>query len=681
MTNRFGFKDFVQIVLLGAVLVLGFLQMLSADRHWNLQRDILEKLGAIEKRMAQQSAAQPAASQVSASQASSPHVGAGSDEKVLAALKAIEERLASGVVAVSASGGGSGAGSGAGSGGSSEAAAGASSCGRDESWAVPGVAVEWQDRWDYSTDPKSQPGFQEGGEFTEIFEGQPAKVTPYLSSDVYGRRVIDRVCDSLGAYDPKTLRFRGVLASAWQQDPKGMWIRVRIRDDARFSDGEPVTAEDVRWTFKDFIFNPSIEAERTRSTLDQIVDVKVIDAKTAEIVFSRALSFNLEYSLGIYVLPKHFYSKFEPAQVNGSTGLLMGSGPYKLERLDPSEQWAPGKDLVLARNENYWGPRSPLDRLRFKVVQDDLARLVAYRNGEGDMIIPTSPQFVKTTKEAGWDDANQSLRWINMRSGYSFIAWNGGKRNGRDTPFADKRVRQAMTLCLDRERFIKDIFEGIGVVAKGSVNPESPASDPSLKPWPFDPAKGKALLAEAGWVDRNGDGILENEKGDPFRFEFTRSGGGEIAERVSNFVKDSYAKVGILVTVRVVDWSIMQEISKSRDFDALTMAWSSSAPESDPRQIFHSESIKEGGDNFAQWSSPRADQLIDAIRSELDVTKRMELWHDFEALLHEDQPYTFIRVSPWLRFVKKSVGNVNTYKTGLEPWEFFRAGSVASPGE
>ena len=644
MNNRFGFKDFLQLVLLGAIVVLALLQMVQQDRDRILMKGIEDKLGEISKQLATR----------------------GGEAAVMQKLKEIDDRLAAGVVAVQAGGG---------------AKAPAPAGGRDASWAREGVAIDWQEPWAFATDPATQPGFAEGGEFTEIFEGQPAKVTPYLSTDVYGRRIIDRVCDSLGAYDPKTLRFRGNLASAWQRDPAGMWIRVRIRDDARFSDGEPVTAEDVRWTYKDFIFNPSIEAERTRSTLDQIEDVRVIDAKTVEIAFNRSLSFNLEYALGVYVLPKHFYSKFEPAQVNAGTGLLMGSGPYRLERLDPSDQWSPGRDLVLVRNENYWGPRSPLDRLRFKVVQDDLARLVAYRNGEGDMIIPTSPQFVKTTKEPGWSDGTHSLEWINMRSGYSFIAWNGGLRKGRQTPFGDKRVRQAMTLCLDREKMIRDIWEGIGIVAKGSVNPESPASDPAVKPWPFDPAKGKALLAEAGWIDRNGDGIIENDKGEPFRFEFTRAGGGEIAERISNYIKDSYAKVGILVDVRVVDWSIMQEISKARDFDALTMGWSASAPESDPRQIFHSESIKEGGDNFVQWASPRADALIDGIRSELDYAKRMDLWHDFEATLHDEQPYTFIRVAPWLRFVKKDVGNVQTYKTGLEPWEFFRAGSVATPAQ
>ena len=619
MNNRFGFKDFLQLVLLGAVLVLVTLSMLQRDREWVLQRDMLEKLGAIEK------------------------------------------KLASGVVATAPARGG--------------AAAGVAS--RDESWARPGVKVEWQEPWGFATDPQSQKGFSEGGEFTEIFEGQPPKVTPNIASDVYGRRVIDRVCDSLGAYDPKTLAFRGVLAAAWQQDPKGLWIRVRLRDGLRFGDGEPLTAEDVRWTFDEYIFNPSMETERVRATLDQIEDVKVIDPLTVEFVFNKALSFNLTYTLGNYVLPKHFYSKLQPAQINSATGLLAGSGPYKLERLDVENQWTPGQDLVLVRNENYWGPRPPLERLRFKVVADSTSRLAAYQSDEGDMITPTSPQFVKKTKEPGWDEKNHSLRWVNMRSGYSFIVWNQGKNSGRQTPFGDKRVRQAMTLCLDRERMIKDIWEGVGQVSQGPVNQESPVFASEIKPWPFDPERGKALLAEAGWKDRDGDGILENEKGDVFEFEFTRSGSDEISERISTFIKDSYARVGIVMKVKPIDWAAMSDILKARSFDALTMAWSASAPESDPRQIFHSESIKEGGDNFAQWNSPAADKAIDGIRLTIDADERRKVWHEFQAVIHDEQPYTFIRVAPWARFVKKEIGNVQMYKSGLEPWEFFRAAPAA----
>lgn len=541
---------------------------------------------------------------------------------------------------------------------------------RDESWARPEVPIQWQEPWTFATDPRKMDGFKSGGEFTEIFEGRPAKIIPHLNQDVYGQRVIDEVCQYLGAFDPKTLRMRGELADAWQEDPAGLWLRVHINPRAKFSDGTKVTSEDVRWTFHDFIKNQEIDAERVRSTMDVIQDVQVIDEQTVEFHFGEAKFTNYTQALGFEILPKVFYSKFTPTQINSSTGLLMGSGPYRVERLDP--EWHPGEDVVLVRNERYWGDRSPLDSLRFKDIDDELARLTAYKNGEGDMFMPSSPQFIKVQKEApSWNDTNYSLNWVNMRSGYSFIGWQCGPRNGKLTPFHDQRVRQGMAMIFDRDSMMRDIWGGIGEVAKGPFNPHGPASDPNLKPWPYDPEKAKALFAEAGWKVRDGSGLLKNDQGDEFAFEFTRASGGEIYERIAKYIVDQCAKSGIRCTVRVQDWSVYTETLKNRDFDAIIMGWGANAPESDLRQMFHSKSIQNEGDNFVQWSDPEADKLLDEGLKELDFDKRMKIWQKLEAVLANSQPYCFVRVPPWLRFVKKSFANVNAYQKGLEPWEFF----------
>jgi peptide/nickel transport system substrate-binding protein len=624
MRNGFGFKDLVMLVLLLAVALSVWLSMVQRDRQWELLQKVDGRIADLEKRIQQIRVAPAAAATTTAA---AP---------------------------------------------------------RDDAWARPGVKIE---RWSApaaASDPAKLPGYGEGGEFTELFEAQPAKLTPYIGSDVYQTRVMDRVCEGLGTFDPTTLKMVGRLADGWQIDPDGLWIRAHINPLAHFSDGQPVTAEDVRWTYLDFINNPLIEAERTRSTQDNLKDVKVIDDHTVEFVFKEPLFTNILIAFGDPILPKHYYAKFEPSQVNQATGMLMGSGQFRLERLpkgpdDLASQWTPGQDVVLVRNEQYWAAPAPLAGMRFRTIKDDLGRLVAYRNGEGSMMLPTSPQFNKLMKdEPQFEKGSYMLKWTNMRCGYSFIAWQCGPRNGKATPFADKRVRKAMTMLLDRERMIRDIWDGIGIVSKGPMNPESPASDPSVAPLPFDPEKAKALLAEAGWKDRDGDGILENEKGDKFTFEYTYATGGEIGERIARFTKDSYGKAGIVMTTRPVDWSRYQELLKLRDFDAITMGWGANAPESDPRQIWHSESIKEGGDNFTQWNSPTCDALIEKGRRTMNEADRMLVWRQFEACVAEDQPYTFVRVTPWLRLVKRDFGNVNTYKTGLEPQEFFKVSAAPS---
>ena len=291
MQNRFGLKDFVLLAVLLATLGSVWLSMVQKTRMELTQQDAKAKLAEIEQQVAQLSR----------------KVEKGFEQLPQAALDA------------AAAGG-------------ARASAGQPAPAAD-GWARPGVKVE---RWPSprpESDPEGQPGFALGGEFTELFEAQPAKLTPYISTDVYGTRVIDRVCETLGSFDPKTLRMEGKLADGWQIDPDGLWIRAHINPRARFSDGQPVTAEDVRWTFLEFIANPLIEAERSRSLHDNLKDVKVVDERTVEFVFGEPLFTNILIALGNPILPRHYYSRFEPSQVNQATGLLMGSGQFRVEKM------------------------------------------------------------------------------------------------------------------------------------------------------------------------------------------------------------------------------------------------------------------------------------------------------------------------------------------------------------
>lgn len=637
MQNKFGLKDLVLCLLIGGVALSIWLSMKQQDRQWEQTRDLLAKLTSLE-----------------------------------AQVSRVQSKLDSGLsVSAAASAPANPV----------QAAGGA----KDESWARPGVTIQWQPPYLPATDPRTQPGFQPGGECTEVWETQLGRLTPYISSDVYGRRIQELVVQSLADYDAKTLKHTGQLAEAWQIDPKGLWLRARIRPEARFSDGKPVTAEDVRWSYHDYLMNEEVEAERVRSFIrDSIKKVVVIDDRTVEFEFFEPLAVNEGNALRtLLVLPKHIYSQFTPAQINRGTGLLVGSGPFRLRGFDPDNQWTPPADVVLERNEQYWSVKPPLDVLRFKGITVEIARLNAFKKGDADIITPSAPQFVSVEQDPAWNtpDKARFLKWVNMRSGYSFIAWNCGMRNGKLTPFHDKRVRLAMTHLIDREKLIRDIYSGIGVVAKGVQNPMGPGANPEITPWPFDRKRGLELLKEAGWEDRNGDGMLEDKAGNTFEFEFSYPSGSEISERVANFVMDTYTAAGMKVRKQTAEWAKFQDFLKLRDFDAITLGWGASGPESDPKQIFHSDAIKGQGDNFVQWSNPDADRLIEEGRREMDFDKRMRIWQQLEKVLHEEQPYTFMRVPPWLRIASPKMMNIQTYFKGLQHDEFFRGGaSVPTTG-
>ena len=679
MQNRFGLKDGVMLVLLLTVATLVVLGMFGNDR-------VLEQVQQVESKVAELEGA------VAAGGDSSASLSELRDE-----LNALRDAIIARPVNVYVTGAAGGAAMSPPAVETSDAwetadRSASKSNKRDESWARPGVAIDWQEPWAMGSQPADVPGFSDGGEFTEIFGAQLPRITPYLSGDVYSRRITDQVLESMAAYDPDTLKLRGVLADAWQFDPDGLWLRVHLNPDARFSDGVPLTAEDVRWTLEDFVFNERIEAERSRSILDMIEDVEVLSDHALEITFNKALFSNLSGALGNYILPKHYYSQFEESTINQSTGLLMGSGRFKMESNDPDNQWSPGSDVVIVRNERYWGKeKAPLDSLRFKVITESVAALVGFRNGDGDMLTPSSSQYSELRSNSDFLTDNAIYKWVNMRSGNGFIGWQCGRRggppDGQWTPFHDKRVRRAMTMTLDREQMIREIYAGVGVVSTGPSSPSSPASNPAITPWPYSLDEARALLKEAGWEDLNKDGVLEYQmddeyfsKGTPFKFEFTITQSGETTERIISYLVSQCEEVGIICEPRVVDWSFYSDMLKGRDFDAMIMGWSASGPESDPRQIWHRDSIQNQGDNFIQWDNQAASDLIDEGRKTMDAESRMLIWHDFHDILHDEQPYTFVRVAPWIRFINREIGNVETYPVGLEPAEFFRIGeSDAAP--
>lgn len=548
---------------------------------------------------------------------------------------------------------------------------------RDTSWARPGVEIAWQPDRAFDSDPMAHPDAEVGGTFTEALNAQTSTVVPLVYKDVYGAYVFQRVCEYLGDYDPRTLEPRGVLAEAWQYAPDGTWLRLRLRAKARFSDGTPVTADDVIWTFN-WMRNPLVQAERPRSTTDFIESIERIDDKTVEMKFKEVLFSNLTAALGGFpILPKHVYENVTPTQFNDATGFVVGSGPFKFASTSLDNQWRPPADIVLVRNEQYWGPRPLYDELRFRFINDDLARVTAFNNGECDLTTPTAPQYGQLIKDKEWVKNNTAHLWHNIRGGYNFIGWNCGNRAELPTMFVDKRVRRAMTMLLDRDLINREFFENTGRVATGPFYRVTAQSNPDIEPWPYDLAGAAQLLDEAGWTLKPGQTVRTNADGRAAQFEFTFPQGSDVTERLANYLKDQCARVGIRMEVRRMDWSVFMKTVDDRDFDAITMGWSPADPESDPNQIWHSRYIQNQGDNFVQWKNDEVDRLIEKGRTTLDKDQRMKIWHQLHAIIHDEQPYTFMLERPWIRLVRNRVGNFVEYRNGFEYEELFvRSGAA-----
>ena len=363
-------------------------------------------------------------------------------------------------------------------------------------------------------------------------------------------------------------------------------------------------------------------------------------------------------------MPRHFYEKYlkTPEKFNQSKGILLGSGPYRLK--DP-ENWSPDKGVVeLVRNERYWGPVTPTYNLiLWKVIENDSARLTTFRNREIDIYGARPIEYNSLRNDKALMDRVQNFEYMPPITGYYYIGWNQ-KKDGKDTLFTDRRVRQAMTYLTDRQKIIDEVLLGYGQVAVSPFNPQSDQHDKSIMPRSYDVNKAKALLKEAGFEDRNGDGVIEDANGKAFEFEINFVNASEDVKRIVLLLKDLYAKAGIVLKPKATEWPVMLEASKNKDFDAMILGWTS-VVETDLYQIFHSSQIKDNGDNYVSYENPELDKCIEEARSTVDKDKRTPIWHRCEKHLFEDQPYTFMYRRKSLVFIDKRYKNLKVTNFGL----------------
>jgi peptide/nickel transport system substrate-binding protein len=528
--------------------------------------------------------------------------------------------------------------------------------------------------------------YDRGDWFVQNFPGALGKLTPLLAGDQYAYVVQSRVLESLANQDTQTLKFVPLLATSWTQTdnseawqeyvkahssegkseldigaeadcPPAVVINFKLRHNVTFSDGSPFTADDVVFTF-DWIMNPKVDAPRDRSYLEKIKSVEKVSDD--EVVFKFKVPYYMSFitAAEMPIMSRKFYGAYTPEQFNDSVGLLIGTGPYRMA--SPTD-WKPGPGkLELFRNERYWGLATSFDRLVFYQVENDVTNLVMYGNGDLDLVLLFPEQYQQVKNKHEIMDHSQTWIYESPLSGYSFIGWNTQR-----PPFDDKRVRQAMTMLTDRQGICQTIFLGYSTPAPGPFHADSDQHDPKLVDWTYDPAKAKAQLKELGIEDRTGSGTMTLPNGKPFSFKITYPAKSQTIDRMMQYIKDGYARAGIDAELNPVDWTVMDSRMKSRDFDAISLAWGAGSMEDDIQQMFASASIKDQGDNFVSYSNPQFDAALHHAEYTVDDQKRMEFWHQCDDVLHEDQPYTFLETPKLIRLYDKRIANVQYARTGL----------------
>ncbi len=508
-----------------------------------------------------------------------------------------------------------------------------------------------------------QPEYQVGDWSVNAFGNNLETLTPLVSSDVYSSRVQSFVQESLITRDPDTLDWVGLIANDWQISEDGLTFTFQMRNDVTFSDGEPLEADDAVFTF-DFVMNESIAAPRDRAYYQKIESVTATGQYEVVFKFKEPYFNSLSLAGGMAIMPRHFYEPYleNPKEFNHSKGLLLGSGPY---RLQDSKGWTPDQGLVeLVRNPRYWGAVEPsFDRLVWNIIANDAARLTTFRNGEIDSYAARPREYQTLLDDEEFMNQVHHFEYMNPNAGYRYIGWNQIK-DGEPTAFSDKRVRQAMTYLVDRKRIIEEIYLGYGEVAVSPFNSRSKQHAQDLTARAFDVEKARQLLKEAGFEDRDGNGVVEDINGKPLAFELAYPQQNEDYKRMILFLKDLYARGGVVLEPKPTEWSVMLDMIKKRTFDAIAIGWSSGI-ETDIYQIFHSDQLIEGGDNYIGYKNVKLDKLIEKARATVDEKERMALWQECERLLYEDQPYTFLLRNKSLIFIDSRYKNLEITNVGL----------------
>ncbi len=521
--------------------------------------------------------------------------------------------------------------------------------GNDTGGAATGVAgIE---RFKRLAAARKQPGYATGDWMVDSFASAPPKLNELTAQDIYSRMVYTRVLESLAEYSFDTGKVTPVLAESWEQGADGLSTTFKLRRNVRFSTGDLFTADDVVYSHAQNL-NDKIADGRSREYYRKLVRVEKIDDHTVKFHYSESHYENFLRATSISIHSKEFLSKYSDEEIRASTALLVGTGPYKMP--DPTK-YTPGDQIVLTRNEGYWGLPGPWDRMIWKIIKAKSAEEIEFRNGQLDVFLPEPEQHIAMTNDKALVDRTQHLVYEHVRTGYTYIAWNQ-IRSGTPTVFADKRVRQAMTLMIDRERIVEELFFGFSSVASGPFSHLGRQADPTIKPWPYDMNRGVELLLEAGFTKTDTGRILRPD-GTPFEVEITYGSGSDFLQKIVLALRDNLARGGINLKLNPLEWSIMLERMDSKDFDAIMLGWGAGGLESDIEQMFHSRNIKEA-DNRNAYSNPALDALIEQAHITLDEDARMKIWQKAHAILHEDQPYTFMfrpQVRVWL---DKRIANV-----------------------
>ena len=507
----------------------------------------------------------------------------------------------------------------------------------------------------------------------------PEMLQPIITTDQNADNILLNIFQPLLGIDYKTLELVPVLAEKRAEigkTEKGeMLLTFRIRKQAKWDNGSPVTAKDVEFTVKAML-NPEVHNPGLKSTIDFISDIRLYPEDQQKVSFVCNSVYFLSESAcgGLFILPEYFYDphglmrnftihqlitdgtklstdpriKEFAADMNSEKRMrdshsISGSGAYQ-----PVE-WQSNRYLILKRKKQFWGDacsrqNSYFDafpqEIEYKTISDQGAAVAALKAGDLDVMYSIKPKDFITIKENSSLNSNFSFYTPSMLACY-YIGINNHSKL-----LSSAKTRQAISYLTDVNKMIQTVYYGLATPLSGPLHPSDKNDyDSTIAAYVFDTKEAQKLLVEDGWKDTDGDGVLDkviDGERTPFHIRLSFSAENDLRKSIALLFQEDARKVGIDVSVEAQEWNTFIANLKKHNEDLFINALTLSPLGDDMKQIWHSSSATGDGDNYVNFCNPTCDSVIDAIRVELDASKRATLYKKFQAIIHDEAPSVFL---------------------------------------
>ena len=451
---------------------------------------------------------------------------------------------------------------------------------------------------------------------------EPVSMDPAQVTDVNSNRIHYNMFDTLVGWDDEGFNHAPALATDWEISDNDLEYTFYLRDDVYFHDGNKLDAEAVKFTFErildeDHPYYDTGPFPFAGSYYGPVEEIVIIDDYTVKFVLEHSFApflNNLTTTVGGIVSPEAVREHGEDFSRYG-----VGSGPYQLEN------WDRGVRVTLKANDNYWGQKPSIERVRVEPVVEPLVRGVQIMTGEADIIADVDPDSIEALEQ----DPN-----VNVHQQLGPHIWYVGL-NLKDPPFDDQRVRQAVNYAIDRRAIVEDILKGTGVAATQTLAPAFEAHNEEVEGYPYNVDKARELLAEAGYED-----------GIEVSFIVPESGSGmQSPVAMSTAIQAYLREVGITASLEIMEWgAFLNRVNPGAEgkHEMWALSWMTLTGDPDmPLTNLHSgNSIPYF--NSGYYDNPYVTEQLEKARQVTDPDERNAIYRELQEIITEDAPYIFV---------------------------------------